>query len=227
MSGDFYWFTETTPTPLYENKILVGFKKSKRIFAVIDCTGHGVPGAFMTLIGNTLLNQIINEKDIQEPELILQELDTRLKETLRLHEPEEVNSAKISDGMDMSITAIGEQELCWVGAKHPLIYFQKGALCEIKGSKFPMGGTLYKAKTFEQHIIPFQKGDTFYMFTDGYIDQMNAQRTRFMSKRLRELLQETQMLSMSEQKEVLAERLADWQGDEKQIDDILVAGICM
>jgi CheY-like chemotaxis protein len=227
VSGDFYWFTETPPLPIYENQILVGFRESRRIFAVIDCTGHGVPGAFMTLIGNTLLNQIVKEKDIHEPVLILQELDKRLKETLKLDQPDDEDFVKISDGMDLSTMSIGENELTWAGAKHPLIYFKAGEMIELRGSKFPMGGMLYKTKTFEQHQIPFEEGDTFYMFTDGYIDQMNVNRERLMSRRLRETLQNIQPLAMPEQKSTLEQFLANWQGEEKQIDDILVVGIRM
>jgi phosphoserine phosphatase RsbU/P len=227
VSGDFYWFTETTPLPIYENQILTGFKENRRIFAVIDCTGHGIPGAFMTLIGNTLLNQIVKEKGTHEPALILQELDKRLKENLRLDQPDDEDFVKISDGMDLSIMSVGENELTWAGAKHPLIYFKAGEMIELRGSKFPMGGMLYKAKTFEQHQIPFEKEDTFYMFTDGYIDQMNVNRERLMSKRLREILQNIQPLAMSEQKQALEQHLANWQGEEKQIDDILVVGIRM
>ncbi|TAE18391.1 MAG: fused response regulator/phosphatase [Bacteroidetes bacterium] len=232
VSGDFYWFTETSPTPIYTRKIdekgqetsvLNGFTESRRIFAVIDCTGHGVPGAFMTMIANTLLNQIVNEKDIHEPVAILYELDKRLSETLRTEDTEE--GKKISDGMDLSIMSVGEDEILWAGAKHHLWRVQAGELHEIRGSKFPIGGTLYKTKTFEQHQLAYQKGDIFYMHTDGYIDQMNAERQRFMSKRLKEFLQQIHTQDMETQKTLLEQNLQAWQGNENQIDDILVAGV--
>jgi serine phosphatase RsbU (regulator of sigma subunit) len=232
VSGDFYWFTETAPMPIYIRKtdekgqeisVLQGFTESRRIFAVIDCTGHGVPGAFMTMIANTLLNQIVNEKDVHEPVAILRELDKRLYETLHLEGTEE--EKKITDGMDLSIIAVGEDEITWAGAKHHLWYIQAGELQEIRGSKFPIGGTLYKTKVFEQHTLTYQQGTVFYMHTDGYIDQMNAERQRYMSKRLKTFLQEIYTHDLETQKTLLLQNLQTWQGEENQLDDILVAGI--
>ena len=227
VSGDFYWFTETIPAPIYsssaDNKssILQGFTSSKIIFAVIDCTGHGVPGAFMTLIGNTLLNQIVNEKDIHQPAQILYELEEGLQITL--HQP--TTDHKIHDGMDISILSIGEEEVTWAGAKHTLIYFQQGEIKEIKGSKFPIGGFLHKNKVFEQHTIKSQEGDMFYMFTDGFIDQFNAERQRYMKKHFRELLCSIYMLPAATQNQLVEKTFEAWKGTEKQLDDVLVAGI--
>lgn len=207
VSGDFYWFHPIADTA----KILV----------VADCTGHGVPGAFMTLIGNTLLNQIVNENHIFEPVDILTELDKRLVSTLQ----QGLGEDSISDGMDISLLKITENKVVWAASRRPLIYFQAGELKEIFGSKSPIGSVFSKTKAFQQHSIPTQKGDLFYLYTDGYVDQFNEQRQKLTSKRLKELLQTIQTQELSSQYEVIKTTFEDWRGEEKQIDDVLIAGV--
>jgi phosphoserine phosphatase RsbU/P len=207
VSGDFFWF-----------QVLPDMSK---IIIAADCTGHGVPGAFMTLIGNTLLNQIINENHITEPSEILSELDSRLVATLRQSDRDD----SISDGMDISLLKISQDFVIWAASRRPLIYFQYNELKEIFGSKSPIGSVFSRKKVFEQHKIPIHRGDTFYLYSDGYVDQFNPNREKFTSKRLKELLSKIQHLEIGLQYNIIQETLDNWQGKERQIDDVLLVGV--
>lgn len=229
VSGDFYWLSSVVSDQLSENNkktmsdnyITDNCSIDYRFLAVADCTGHGVPGAFMTLIGNILLNQIVNENRIIEPAQILQELDKRLLLTLQQHAGKE----KINDGMDISIIRIDSHEIVWASAKRPLIYFQNNEIKELKGSKFPIGGVRFEGKHFEQHTIPCQKNDTFYLFTDGFIDQFSEKGEKMMIRRFRELLTSIQNETLEQQKQILEQRLENWRGAARQLDDVLVIGL--
>lgn len=234
VSGDFYWFAETIPEPIYSlemteegkrESVFKGFSDSKKIIAAVDCTGHGVPGALMTVVGNDLLDMIVKEKQAFKPASILRQMDMGVKTYLKQEE-----GMQSKDGMDMSIIVIDEEEnkIHFGGAKNPLWYVRNGELIEIKGSKFPIGGIQIKNKAFEGHSFEYQKGDIFYLFSDGYQDQFGGDNDRkFGVKRFRDFILEISPLPLTEQKEKLYTEIQNWKGETKQTDDILVIGIKM
>ncbi len=211
VSGDFYWF--------YENK-----ETNIITFAVIDCTGHGVPGAFMTVMTNSILNQIIRESNIEEPAEILTLLDKKLEETFS-------DESKRKDGMDIGIFSIDKTKkvLNYAAAKLDLCFIRDNQIHQIKATRYPignMGTTKVKEKNFQTHSIDYQKDDIFYLYTDGFPDQFGGEENRkFMSRRFREFLLEYHYLSAKEQEEKLDAALKMWQGNFKQTDDILVVGV--
>lgn len=208
VSGDFYWFHD-----LGEAKIL----------AVSDCTGHGVPGAFMSMIGNALLNQIIIEKRITEPNIILEELHKAIRDALRQSENP---SVELQDGMDVCLVKVERERLIFSGAKRPLYIIQKGELTELKGDRYSIGGRQRETeRKFTSHEIPIQNQMTLYLTTDGYIDQANPQRESFGSKRFKELLNAMASISLNEQKEKLEAELLAHQQQEAQRDDITMMSV--
>jgi len=214
VSGDFYWSA---------------YKKTdageKVILAAIDCTGHGVPGAFMSLIGDSLLNEIIHDLEIHEPAQILNELHYRVQKTLNQHQN------KNRDGMDMTLCVINlsDKSLTFAGAGNPLIYFQNNQLHQIKGNIHSIGGLREQIDyDFSQSVIDISIPTTFYIFSDGYQDQFGGSHKRkFMAIRFRELLAEVYQLPMQTQLNTLQTRLNEWmnEGQEKQTDDIMVIGV--
>ena len=209
VSGDFYWFTEA-------GDLL--------IMIVVDCTGHGVPGAFMTMMGNDLLNQIVIENEITSPEYIIAELDKKVIKNL------DSSQEKRNDGMDIAITVIDrhKQEIYFSGAKLPMYLVHKGVLEQFNGSIFPVGSQQFKGdKNFEKRTISYNKGDIMYLFSDGFQDQFGGgdKRTKYTIKRFRHFLSEMHEMSLSEQKDILEKELIYWQNGNKQTDDILVLGL--
>ena len=209
VSGDFYWF---------------GLKNGKRIIAVVDCTGHGVPGAFMSMIGHNLLNQIISENGITEPDQILNALHKGVQSALK----QGTGVVDTSDGMDVAICVIDENntELQFAGAFRPLFMFRNGVFDKIEADKFPIGGSQLDAeRRFTMRRITINKGDTFYMTSDGYADQFGGdQGKKFMVKRFNELLVSIQDKPMEEQGRIVEETFYRWKGDYQQIDDVLMFG---
>jgi serine phosphatase RsbU (regulator of sigma subunit)/HAMP domain-containing protein len=210
VSGDFYWIEQLD---------------SKILFAAVDCTGHGVPGAFMSIVGHNLLKRTIARVERIQPSKILDELSRGVSETL--HQNYTDVSAK--DGMDMSICALdtAKKELEFAGAFNPLYLIRDGQLQEIKGNKFPVGIFLGReGKNFTNHKIGLQKGDMLYIFSDGYADQFGGPKgKKFMQNKFRDLLLKIHEKSMEQQKTILDSTLEAWKGDEEQVDDILVMGI--
>ena len=210
VSGDFYWFSK---------------KNNKILLAAVDCTGHGVPGAFMSMIGNTLLNEIVNEKGITKPSDILAELNTGIKKALHQN-GQETHS---DDGMDLSLVSIDPEKrrLSFAGAKRPLYIASNGVLNEIKGNPHGIGGGRKKIiKKFTPHGYTLKKGDTFYFFSDGYIDQFGGEEDeKFMIERFEKLLLDINHLTMKEQYSSLENSFEKWKGSGKQIDDVLVIGV--
>ncbi|WP_291722104.1 two-component regulator propeller domain-containing protein [Bernardetia sp.] len=213
VSGDFYWFTE---------------KDGKTIVAAIDCTGHGVPGAFMSIIAETHLDRIVNVMGITSPAMILNELDKSVRNTLRQ------NETQSRDGMDMSICVIDDEnkKVTFGGAKNPLIYIADGKVEQQKGSIRGIGGYsrkyLKKTPTFTEHIIEVTQPTTFYIFSDGYQDQFGGKHNeKFMKKRFRKVLQDIHREGMQAQKELLERGFMRWKGKHQQIDDVLVIGFKM
>lgn len=207
--GDFYWFAE---------------RDDVVFIAAVDCTGHGVPGALMTVIGNSLLNQVVNTTDYGSPAAILNQLDKKLLETLQQHGVSNTN-----DGMDVALIRYDRKkhEIAFAGAKRPLYLFRDGEHKEIPGYAIPIGSFQYEfEKKFTEHIFPVKKNDTIYIFSDGYQDQFGGVKgKKFMVKQFREVLTKIQNLDMEAQKKHLEHVMNDWRGDHQQTDDMLVIGI--
>jgi serine phosphatase RsbU (regulator of sigma subunit) len=209
VSGDFYWFSET------ENKVL---------FSAVDCTGHGVPGAFMSLIGANALNQIIQSK-VDEPAIILNELNRLSSEALNKSDE---GRDKVRDGMDLALCAIDKKfkTLEYAGANNPLYIVRGEEIQEIKADKFAIASFEHGEMNYTNHIIELQKGDIIYIFSDGYADQFGgAKGKKFMYKQFRDLLLSIKSMDMRRQKEVLNEKIEQWKGSFEQVDDILVIGV--
>lgn len=209
VSGDFYWFVK------HEGALLV---------AAVDCTGHGVPGAFMSMIGNDLLNEIVLHKNHTLPGEVLTLLNRRVMQTLQQDETQN------RDGMDMALLAFPptKDEVWFAGAKNPLLYVKDGEIERIKGDKMPIGGGQYAEAPFTTHRLPYDEktGFTGYIFSDGYQDQFGGPKgKKFMIKNLRKLLHEVHEKPMQEQHEILEKRFVEWLGREEQIDDVLLVGV--
>lgn len=214
VSGDFYWYAE---------------KNGKKIVACCDCTGHGVPGALMSMIGNNILNQVVNEHEIISPDEILNQLNLEIRKALK-----QDTQSKSMDGMDLALIVFNnETEIEYAGAQRPLCIVRKSSpeaaceLIEIKANKVSIGGYQdEEGKKFTKHTVQLLKGDCIYMFTDGYADQFGGKENRkFMIKRLKELLISNYSNPISEQERSLTEAIIKWKGIEEQVDDICVIGI--
>ena len=208
VSGDFYTFIEK------DNKVLI---------IAGDCTGHGVSGAFMSMIGCSLLNQIISEKGITEPALVLNHLNRSIIETLKQTENES------NDGMDLAICSfdLANYELQFAGANRPLWLVRNNEVIVIKPDKFPIGGLQVSGnRIFSNHNIKLQKDDTIYIFTDGFADQFGGEQgKKLMTSRFKDILISIQFLTMQEQEAFLVDYLKKWKNDHDQVDDILVIGV--
>ncbi|TAE67703.1 MAG: hypothetical protein EAZ85_14875 [Bacteroidetes bacterium] len=210
VSGDFYFFAH---------------KDNKTVIAAIDCTGHGVPGALMSMVGNQILNEIIVISEIYSPDLILNELHKGIRKALKQEETTN------RDGMDMSLITIYHQEkkVEFAGAKNPLIYVQNNELVHLKGDKNAIGGEQREEnRIFTKHTISTENKTYFYLFSDGYQDQFGGkERKKFMIKKMKELLFDIHKKDMITQKEILKHEIEIWinESTEPQTDDILVIGI--
>ncbi len=216
VSGDFYWFHEETD----ENDC------QKMIIAAIDCTGHGIPGAFMSMIADSLLNYIVLEKNIKKANLILNEMHRSVYKALQ----QDVSENK--DGMDVSLCVIDQanQTLEFAGAHHPLVYIQDQQLHYIKGDRSSIGGYPFeKEQRFSCHQIKLDRPTAFYLFSDGFPDQFGGPKIKkYMIRRFRNFLLRIHQRPMEEQKTLLENELITWMGTtEKQIDDILVMGVSL
>lgn len=212
--GDFYWLKKT------QNKV---------ILAVADCTGHGVPGALMSMIGSQKLNDaVLNSTNVSE---VLGQLNVEIKTCLR--QSEETDSSK--DGMDIALCAIdyitaanGQRVLEFAGANRPLFIIKKSSkeIIEIKATKKAIGGFTDTDQHFDIHHVSMQKGDTFYMFSDGYADTFGGPSDKkLMTKKFRQMLLDTQHLPMKAQGQYLDEFIENWKSGTEQSDDILVMGV--
>lgn len=213
VSGDFYWFAK---------------RDGKNYFASCDCTGHGVPGAFMSIIGNSLLTEIVAEQNVFEPANILNHLDSGVKAALNQNKGE----FERRDGMDIALCAFNKKTMTieYAGANRPLWIFRKDCegVCEIvKPDKFAIGGIdLEQKHPFTPHEIKVKEGDSLYVFSDGYADQFGGERgKKMMVGNLQKLLGQIYTKPMDEQREILLKNFNDWKGDHEQIDDILIIGV--
>lgn len=211
VSGDFYWFHELDA----DNYILV----------CADCTGHGVPGAMMTVVGSNLLNQTIIDNKIIDPSNILTELDQLINQTLKQHKEHE---HYVQDGMDLALVKVDKRnkKLTFTSAKRPGWFVSNGELRELKGSKHSLGGMISGQKHFENISIDFKEDDMIYLFTDGYIDQFGGPKgKKFSTRQFRELIPNLTKNSVQEQFKRLEQTFEDWKKGYEQIDDVLVIGI--
>jgi len=209
VSGDFYWFTE-------QNECV--------LVAAVDCTGHGVPGAFMSLIGNNLLNEIVKNKKLKDPAKILEKLHEGLVIALKKSEHE----SDTVDGMDITLCVIdkAKNQVAVSATGRPFLLVRNGEIKRYKVGKHPLGLITKKEIKFEKEVILLQPGDTFYLYTDGYCDQFGQEEDeKFMNNRLEKLLARIQDRSMPQQAAILASEIETWRGAHPQIDDMLVIGI--
>ncbi len=212
VSGDFFWFREI------DNKIVI---------ACVDCTGHGVPGAFISIMGINLLNQIVNNEKITDPGKILDSLDTKVHDTLNLNRSVD----ELQDGMNASILTFDKKlrKLSYAGAKHALVYIENQEIKEIKGTRNTIGGrTKYKIDdSYTSTEVPFNSQIKYYIFTDGFADQFgDDNKGKFMVKNLKNMFLEISNKSFEIQKAIMETTLKNWKGNTKQTDDILIIGTC-
>lgn len=209
VSGDFYWYT----------------KKDEKIYiAACDCTGHGVPGAFMSIIGTSLLNETINENVSLKPSDVLNILRDKLINALK----QRTGDQESKDGMDMVLCCIDKASntLWFAGANNPLYYITNNELNEFKGDKQPVGIHGIESKPFTNREIKFNKGDMIYLFSDGYPDQFGgSQGKKFLYKRFKEILIEISKKPITTQRLELEKTFEDWKGNHFQVDDVLVIGV--
>jgi len=209
VSGDFPWFVQI---------------KDDIFIAAVDCTGHGVPGALLSLIGYFLLNDIVRSRKVTEPGKILDLLDEGVTTTLRQDEDSTTN-----DGMDIALCKInltlGEVE--YAGAHRPLYIMKSGVMEEIKGNKFPIGGGIFKNQTnFTNTRVKLNTGDSIYFSSDGFPDQFGGPEGRkFGPKKVREIIEKVHGQSMKEAMRIFDQEWESWRGDHKQTDDVLLIGI--
>ena len=216
VSGDFYWFQK---------------RNNKRFIASVDCTGHGVPGAFMSIIGNTLLGEIVSDKNIVKPSEILNELHNGVKSALK----QSNSDNERRDGMDIALCALNEDStlLEYAGANRPLWIFKKNKKSDeafemIKANKFPIGGLEMEGeekREFTNHEISLEKGDVIYLFSDGFADQFGGPKgKKFMLGNLQKLVASIYDKPISEQEKMIYKAFYGWKGEIEQVDDVLVIG---
>ena len=225
VSGDFYW---------------LAVKGEKSLFAAVDCTGHGVPGAFMSIVGHNLLDKIVGEYGIVQPAKILDELNKGVAATLK----NEAGSEGIRDGMDIALCCFDKKKktIEYAGAYNPLYIASNEDLSndnikltadnndgvklfEVKANRFPIGNYSEETKEFTNHTIQLNEGDTVYLFSDGYADQFGGENgKKYRYKRFKELLLSINTLSMDKQKKFLEKEFLEWMGNHEQIDDVIIIG---
>lgn len=208
VSGDFYW---------------VSTKDNLQVIIAADCTGHGVPGAFMSMLGVALLNEIVNEKNIFMPEQILNRLREEVIKSLKQVPDEE----SVKDGMDAAVCTIdfNNNVLYYSGANCPLYLIRGTELIHYRADKMPVA-IHYKMQPFTLNTIELQKGDAFYIFSDGYADQFGGPaQKKFMTGKLKETLLEIASKPMLEQGEILDRIFEEWKGDNPQVDDVTLIGV--
>lgn len=208
VSGDFYWVAEP--------------EKNVIAFAVGDCTGHGVPGALLTMMGQNYLHLGLTESEVTTPGKALGFIDKGFKQLLTGKE-QDISG----QGMDISMCAINTSslELIYSGARNPLLLIRQGEIIEFKGDKRGIGESVEQGP-FNDHILPLIKGDTIYLFSDGFVDQFGGSGgKKFKIKPFKELLVSIQTKTMSEQRELIESEFTTWKGDLEQIDDVCLMGV--
>ncbi|MDK2978165.1 MAG: hypothetical protein PWP52_879 [Bacteroidales bacterium] len=208
VSGDFYWIKQI------DEKIFI---------AAADCTGHGVPGALMSMLGITFLNEIVNKNPEIHANEILNELRTHIISSLR----QTGSIGESRDGLDIALCILNHKKrlLEYAGANNPLYLIRKGKLNEIKADRMPIGIHRKAKESFYNHEITLHKDDLIYIFSDGFIDQFGGKDGRkYLTGNFKKLLIENHQKPLSEQKQILEKTFEEWKGERKQLDDILVIG---
>lgn len=210
ISGDFPWYHK------------VG---EDAFFAAVDCTGHGVPGAMLSIIGNLLLNDIISNHPKMKTSEILGTLHNQVVQTLKQNNPDNLSS----DGMDIALCKIDlkKRRVYFSGAHRPLLFVNKKGNTILKGDRYPIGGMQYKGQNkYTEQMIPYENGDSLFIFSDGYPDQIGgAEIRKFSSSRLNDLLISLSHLNGHEIEKNIDRAFTSWKGLNKQIDDVLVLGV--
>ncbi len=209
VSGDFYWLDK---------------KGTNVYFAAVDCTGHGVPGAFMSIVGSNLLKDAVNNTDLYAPAEIMDKLNEGVASTLHVG----ITEKQTKDGMDMTLCALDYKKLKlhYAAAYNPLYVIRDGNLMQYKADKFPVGAFIGEKRKFTNNTIDLQKGDMVYIFSDGYADQFGGPRgKKFMAGNFRNLLLDASRLPADQQRQRLNETIENWRGELEQVDDILIIGI--
>jgi len=213
VAGDFYWM---------DTVLGVGDQKEQTIlFAAADCTGHGVPGAMVSVVCHNALNNAVREFKITEPAAILDKVNAMVTEQFSAGE------YGVKDGMDIALVSLNTKtrQATYAGANNPLYHISKGELHQIKADKQPIGA-FAEAKSFSNRSIKLKKGDTIYLSTDGFSDQFGGPKgKKFKYEPFRELLISVQGRSMEDQRQVLDESFEDWRGELEQVDDVCVIGV--
>ncbi len=212
VSGDFYWYGEV---------------EDKQIIAAVDCTGHGVPGAFMSMIGNTILNQIVLRSKITKPSEILFNLRQEVIKALAQSHIEDDSGDTRKDGMDIALCTIEKNKVEFAGAFNPMILVRNDEVIQVKADRMPIGDYLDKNNhPFTNHEYTISKGDSIYLFTDGYPDQFGGENDKKIgSKAFRELLVEVSSKTADDQEIHLNKYIQKWMGKTSQIDDMLIIGM--
>ena len=209
VSGDFYWMSQ---------------KADKVFLTAVDCTGHGVPGAFMSMIGSSLLNKIVNENEVFKPSDVLDHMKAGVISALN----KEGQAESTSDGMDMSFVSLDfkNKKLEFAGANNPLYVVRDGDIMIFKGDKQPVGAFVKDDVPFTNHEVDLKKGDMVYIFSDGYQDQFGGEnKTKFMVGKFKKLLVELGAMDVQKQKAELTRIHQEWRGGVGQVDDIVIIGI--
>jgi len=209
VSGDYYWLAK---------------KNEKVIVAIADCTGHGIPGAFMSLLGITFLNEIVNKSKVLRANEILYQLRELVIRSLR----QKGRKGEQRDGMDISLCVFDFKggTVQYAGAFNQMYLIRKNKLIELKGDKMPIGISVRADQSFTNKEMLLERNDNIYLFTDGYVDQIGGPRRKtFRSKYFKELLLNIHEKKLGEQKNILEKTFEDWKGEIEQIDDILIMGI--
>ncbi len=210
VSGDFYWFSERSSHSFY--------------LAVADCTGHGVPAAMLSVAGSLFLNEIVQSADLQQPAAILEALDLKVRQLFTHRYPHQ----SLSDGMEIGLLYFDHpsQTLSFSGARNKLIYFNQGEMFEFEGNRRAINGISASNKPFENHYIPFEQGDMFYLYSDGYPDQFGGENgQKYLQKNFIQYLRQIQQLPLYQQKYLLLKNFDTWKAHFEQTDDVLVLGM--
>jgi PAS domain S-box-containing protein len=209
VSGDFYFY----------------YKKDNKLFiAAVDCTGHGVPGALMSVVGNSIFKDLIVKRELESPSEILEALDNEVNNLLQKEDSYDV----MSDGMDVSLAVIDIEtnQLTFSGAMRPLWLVRAGEVVELKGNRYPIGYFYGVEKSFTNTVIDLKKEDQLYLFSDGYADQFGGEKNKkFNKNKLKELLISIQAMSGEEQQGFLEYALKNWRQETEQTDDVLIVGL--
>jgi serine phosphatase RsbU (regulator of sigma subunit) len=210
VSGDFYW---------------VDKKDDQILFAAVDCTGHGVPGAFMSIVGHNILTQSVRESATIIPSLLLDKLNKGVSETLN----QTSEDSKLRDGMDIALCTINFKtlELQYAGAYNPLFIVRGGEFIEVKGDNIAIGSYIEnQTNKYNNHKIQLQKGDTIYVFTDGYVDQFGGpDGKKFKLPQFKTMLSTMSGVPLEQQQQIIEKAIEEWRGRLQQVDDILIIGV--